>query len=68
MCIRDSLRSVKGCIRLDHKKNEDVRQELKVQPVTELAKNYKKDGKSMLRACRTNLFDQPRICESLRHL
>ena len=39
------LRSVKGCIRLDHIKNEDIRQELKVQPVTELAKNYKKRWK-----------------------
>ena len=28
------LRSVKGCIRLDHIKNEDIRQKLKVQPVT----------------------------------
>ena len=28
------LRSVKGCIRLDHIKNEDIRQQLKVQPVT----------------------------------
>ena len=34
-CEMKYLRSVKGRVILDHIKNEDIKQELKVQPVTE---------------------------------
>jgi hypothetical protein len=45
MCF---LRAVKGCTRHDRLRNEDIRDELGIEPLRDKLNNYRKNGKTHL--------------------